>query len=126
MMRLTLEIVAKALFGAELGGEDLGAGIEVRLEDGDQAGGVEFAQGRKRGADLGRVMGVVVVDTDPAPLALHLEPAPDPAEVGQRRSGAIEVEPRGRKRGKRRPSVQHVMRPRYGEIKRLAVVARVD
>ena len=68
---------------AELLGEMLGAAVQMRLEDDDQPAAARDLPGSgQRGAQLGRMVGVVVEDADAARLALELEPA---AGAGERR-----------------------------------------
>ena len=93
----------------ELLGEGLRARVEVGLEDRDQALGAEPAQRRERGAHLGRVVGVVVVDVVPRPLPLQLKAPADPGEAGKRRCRRVEVERRPAPAGQRRAGVEHVV-----------------
>ena len=59
------DLVGERQRRAEPLGEGLGARVEVGLEDGDQARRPQLAQGRERRADLGRVVGVVVIYRGP-------------------------------------------------------------
>ena len=65
------------------------------LEDGDEARRLELAQGGEGSADLGRVVGVIVIYADVAAPALQLESAADTGEVGERRRGCVGIEAGG-------------------------------
>ena len=69
----------------ELGVEELGARVEMGLEDGDDPFPVAVAGGEQGGAQFGGMVGVVVDDGDPVPLSLALEAADGTAERAQGR-----------------------------------------
>src|SRR5262249_4673244 len=93
------------------GGEGLGAGVEMGLEHGEQARWIEFPQRTEGGADLGRVVGVVVVYEDRSAPALALQPAADAGEVGELRRRGLEVEPDELDRGQRPRAFSRLWRP---------------
>ncbi len=104
--------------GAEALGERPRARVQVRLEDGDQAARPELAHRLQGRGDLGRVMGVVVVDLGPGAGALALLAAQHPGELRQRLGGRFEREagqPDGRQRGAR---VEDVVAPGHAELQR--------
>ena len=84
------DLVGERQRRAELLREGLGARVEVGLEDGDQPRRVQLAQGRERGADLGRVVGVVVVDCGPR------RARPSARAAAARRGSRPAPRPRGR------------------------------
>ena len=95
--------------GAELVREGLGARVEVGLEGGDQPALGELARRLERRRDLGRVVGVVVVDPRPVGSALELEAPGDAGEVGERRRRGAGVEPGELERGDRGERVEGVV-----------------
>ena len=89
----------------------------MRLEGDDDAPIVEAgARAGERGADLGRVMAVVVDDHDAAGLAAHGEAAPDAAEAGERAliDGEVDAEEVGD--GEHGQRVEHVVPPGHGQL----------
>ena len=60
---------------------------DVRLVDGDQPAARQRPRRAQRHLELGRVVAVVVVDRDAAPLADELEPPPHSREAHDRRLG---------------------------------------
>ena len=110
-------LVGEGEGGAELGGERLGPRVEVGLEDGDETARVLFAQGREGGADLGRVVGVVVIYMDRAARPLQLQPAVDAAETRQRLRRRAEVEAGQLQRGERGAGVAAVVLSGDGELR---------
>ena len=99
------DLVRRGERGPELRGEGLGAGVEVGLEDGDQPPRGELPGRLERRPDLGRVVGVVVVDPRAGALALELKPPRDAAEPAEGLRGRLRVEPR---QGQRRQRSQRV------------------
>src|SRR6202022_4319451 len=72
--------------------ERLGAGGQVRLEGGDDAGAIEGARSSEGRGPLGRLVGVVVVDGGAAVrFAERLEYPGGAREVGERSGRAGEV-----------------------------------
>src|SRR5690606_38130617 len=71
--------------GAQVAGELARARVEVGLEGGDEAPGRQRARRGERGRDLGRVVGVVVVDGGAGRRrAQQLGPPPGALRVGER------------------------------------------
>ena len=69
------------------------------LEGRDQSSGTELAGGLERGRDLGRVMGIVVVDAGPVALTLEFDAPRHPREIAERPRARLGVEA-----GEREPS----------------------
>ena len=91
------------------------AAVAVRLKDDHEAAREALARGAQRGADLLRMVAVVVDDENPLLVALHLEAAVDAAELLERvrRDAERDLEVVGhRERGKR---VERVVPSRHAE-----------
>ena len=104
------DLVGQGERPAELAGEGLGTAVEVRLEGDDQpplAG--HLAGGPQRGGELGRVVGVVVVDPHARRDALELEPATGTTEAGQSGGELVEGQAEPQADGERRGGVAHVV-----------------
>src|SRR6185369_5661132 len=76
---------------AELAREVAGPRVQMRLEQRDEPPlRVDLTRGGEGGADLRRMVGVVVHDEDPVALALALEAADDPRERAERPGDRLE------------------------------------
>ena len=75
------DVVGLAEAGAEVAEQVVHARIAVRLEHGDDAAAGAGPRRRQHGRDLGRMVGVVVVDRGAVPVAGQLEAALDAGEA---------------------------------------------
>ena len=105
------DLVGQPEGAAEPVGELQGAAVEVRLEGHHQpAAAGHGAGGAQLRADLGGVVGVVVVDADAADHALELEPAVHAAEPGQAVDQSLGRQPQLQTGQQRRGAVErHVL-----------------
>ena len=114
---------AKRLEGArELGGQQPGAAVEVRLEDRQQPPGADDAAGRgERRGEFGGVVGEVVVDAHAAHLALEFEAALGPLEPGDRRQSLAGRVPQPDEHPERAGGVERVVQAGNREGGRVVV-----